>query len=124
MLVGAVQSRSAALRPEEGRLVKTPGTVARPWVAIVAALAVGVLLAVGAATAAAAPPPSTYVSLGGSLAFGHQPDLVAAGDTNPADYTGYAEDYASMHPGMTLANFGCPSTSPTQARSSPPRPRI
>ena len=75
---------------------------------IVSALVAGALLAVGAASAAAAPPPSTYVSLGDSLAFGYQPDLVAAGDYNPADYTSYAEDYAAMHPGMTLANFGCP----------------
>ena len=62
------------------------------------ALAAGLVLAVGAASAAAAPPPSTYVSLGDSLAFGYQPDLVAAGDSNPADYRSYAEDYAAVHP--------------------------
>ena len=29
-----------------------------------------------------------YLSLGDSLAFGYQPDLVAAGDLNAADYRG------------------------------------
>jgi lysophospholipase L1-like esterase len=42
------------------------------------------------------------------LAFGYQPDLVAAGDLNAADYRGYAEDFAAMRPGLTLVNFGCP----------------
>jgi len=84
------------------------GTVVRRWAGIVSALVTGLLLAAGGASAAAAPPPSTYVSLGDSLAFGYQPDLVAASDFNPADYVGYAEDFAAMHPGMTLANFGCP----------------
>ncbi len=50
----------------------------------------------------------TYVSLGDSLAFGYQPNLVAAGDYNPADYVSYAEDYAAMRPHLRLANFGCP----------------
>ena len=58
--------------------------------------------------AAAAPAQSYYVSLGDSLAFGYQPDLVAAGDLNAADYRSYAEDFAAMRPGLALANFGCP----------------
>ena len=57
---------------------------------------------------AAAVQSGTYVSLGDSLAFGYQPNLVAAGDLNPADYVSYAEDYAAMRPHLTLANFGCP----------------
>ncbi|MCW2856802.1 MAG: hypothetical protein JWR52_2417 [Marmoricola sp.] len=48
------------------------------------------------------------MSLGDSLAFGYQPDLVAAGDLNAVDYPGYAEDYAAMRPGLTLVNLGCP----------------
>ena len=64
---------------------------------------------VGLVPAQAAPQQtSTYVSLGDSLAFGYQPDLVAAHDVNPADYVSYAEDYAAMRPHVTLANFGCP----------------
>jgi lysophospholipase L1-like esterase len=55
----------------------------------------------------------TYVSLGDSLAFGYQPNLVAAGDYNPADYVSYAEDYAAMRPHLTLANFGCPGETTT-----------
>lgn len=85
----------------------------RRRVGLVSVLAAGLLLVLGAGTAAAAAPPSTYVSLGDSLAFGYQPNLVNAGDFNPADYVGYAEDYAAMHPGMTLANFGCPSETTT-----------
>ncbi|MBI1378895.1 MAG: hypothetical protein GC157_15665 [Frankiales bacterium] len=50
----------------------------------------------------------TYVSLGDSLAFGYQPDLVAAGDYDPAHYVSYAEDYAAMRPHLQVANFGCP----------------
>jgi lysophospholipase L1-like esterase len=57
---------------------------------------------------AAAATTGYYLSLGDSLAFGYQPDLVAAGDLNAADYRGYAEDFAAMRPGLTLVNFGCP----------------
>jgi lysophospholipase L1-like esterase len=63
---------------------------------------------------ASAPPPRSaassgyYLSLGDSLAFGYQPDLVAAGDLNAADYRGYAEDFAAMRPNLQLVNFGCP----------------
>jgi lysophospholipase L1-like esterase len=52
--------------------------------------------------------PHYYLSLGDSLAFGYQPDLVAAGDLNAADYRGYAEDFAAMRPHLTLVNYGCP----------------
>ena len=62
----------------------------------------------GVAAPAAADSPQYYVSLGDSLAFGYQPDLVAAGDLNAADYRGYAEDYAQMRPRLSLVNFGCP----------------
>ena len=46
--------------------------------------------------------------MGDSLAFGYQPDLVAAGDLNAADYTSYAENFAAMRPHLTLVNYGCP----------------
>jgi lysophospholipase L1-like esterase len=74
----------------------------------IAGLAAAMLCAVGASSASAAAPVGSYVSLGDSLAFGYQPNLVAAGDFNPADYRGYPEDYAAMRPGLELANFGCP----------------
>lgn len=77
--------------------------------AVVGAASLVLGMGVGSAPAQAAPQQtSTYVSLGDSLAFGYQPDLVAAGDFNPADYSSYAEDYAAMRPHLTLANFGCP----------------
>ena len=64
-----------------------------------------------------------FLSLGDSLAFGYQPDLVAAGDFNPADYRGYAEDFAGMRPGLTLVNFGCPGeTSATLINGGCPWP--
>ena len=79
---------------------------------------VGILLGVAgtaAPAASATPAPRSaaalsgyYLSLGDSLAFGYQPDLVAAGDLNAADYTGYAEDFAAMRPHLTLVNYGCP----------------
>src|SRR5579859_6484260 len=75
-------------------------------------LAVGVAMlvamTVGGTAPAAAASPQFYVSLGDSLAFGFQPDLVAAGDLNAADYRGYAEDFAAMRPHLSLVNFGCP----------------
>ncbi len=68
--------------------------------------------ALGTAAPVAAAGPATsphyYLSLGDSLAFGYQPDLVAAGDLNAADYRGYAEDFAAMRPALTLVNYGCP----------------
>ena len=84
---------------------------------------VGILLAAlgtAAPAAAAAPAPRSaaalggyYLSLGDSLAFGYQPDLVAAGDVNPADYRSYAEDFAAMRPDLTLVNYGCPGETTT-----------
>ena len=71
---------------------------------------------VGGTTAAAAAPdtsPHYYLSLGDSLAFGYQPDLVAAGDLNAADYQSYAEDFAAMRPHLTLVNYGCPGETTT-----------
>jgi lysophospholipase L1-like esterase len=60
-----------------------------------------------AAPASAAPRHSYYLSLGDSLAFGYQPNLVAAGDVDPAHYRSYAEYYALLHPRLTLVNYGC-----------------
>lgn len=69
-------------------------------------------VAVPAATAAPAPRSAAqsgyYLSLGDSLAFGYQPDLVAAGDLNAAAYRGYAEDFVAMRPHLSLVNYGCP----------------
>ena len=64
---------------------------------------------------ASAPVPAQgfYVSLGDSLAFGYQPNLVAAGDLNAADYVGYAEDFAALRTGLTLVNYGCPGETTT-----------
>lgn len=88
---------------------------AKSLVAVGAALASLVLgsSAVGSAAEAAPARTSTYVSLGDSLAFGYQPDLVAAHDFNPADYSSYAEDFAAMRPHLALANFGCPGETTT-----------
>jgi lysophospholipase L1-like esterase len=66
------------------------------------------LVGLSSASAQARPTPSYYLSLGDSLAFGYQPNLVAAGDVNPADYHSYAEDLARVDPALTLVNFGCP----------------
>lgn len=71
-------------------------------------LALLAVLSVGAATPGVAESAQYYVSLGDSLAFGYQPDLVAAGDLDAADYRGYAEDFATMRPQLSLVNFGCP----------------
>ncbi len=77
-------------------------------VAFVAALTLGAAGTVAPAAAGPATSPHYYLSLGDSLAFGYQPDLVAAGDLNAADYRGYAEDFAGMRPHLTLVNYGCP----------------
>jgi len=69
-------------------------------------LALAVLVAAG--SAAATPLRGGYLSLGDSLAFGYQPNLVAAGDFNPADYQSYAERFATMRPQLQLTNLGCP----------------
>jgi lysophospholipase L1-like esterase len=81
--------------------------------------ATGLTIAGTAPAQAATVESGTYVSLGDSLAFGYQPNLVAAGDFNPADYVSYAEDYAAMRPHLQLANFGCPGeTTATLINSS------
>ena len=82
-------------------------------VAVVALLAAALAPAAGAAVAAPANRASYYVSLGDSLAFGYQPNLVAAGVTNPAAYRSYAEDYAALNPRLTLVNYGCPGETST-----------
>lgn len=69
-------------------------------------LALTVLVSAGGA--AATPLTRQYLSLGDSLAFGYQPNLVAAGDFNPAHYRSYAERFARMRPHVQLANLGCP----------------
>ncbi len=61
-----------------------------------------------------------YVSLGDSLAFGFQPDLARSMHLAPADYRGYAEDYAAAHPDLTLANFGCPGETSASLLGKPP----
>jgi lysophospholipase L1-like esterase len=73
------------------------------------------LVVAGAALPAQAGPARHhfYLSLGDSLAFGYQPDLVAAGDLDPAHYRGYAEDLASIDPRLDLVNFGCPGETTT-----------
>lgn len=81
-------------------------------VAAAAACAATALLSTATTAQAAPAHRSTYVSLGDSLAYGFQPSLYAAGAT-PAQYVGYAEDFAAMHPHMTLANFGCPGETST-----------
>ncbi|HTY72300.1 MAG TPA: SGNH/GDSL hydrolase family protein [Actinomycetes bacterium] len=88
----------------------------RRWVAVFAAVCLSVLgLAFVAAGPAQASGPhgGTYVSVGDSLAFGYQPNLVAAQDFDPTHYVSYAEDYAWLHPWLKLANFGCPGETST-----------
>jgi lysophospholipase L1-like esterase len=69
---------------------------------------VAALVGLSSAPAQARPPSSYYLSLGDSIAFGYQPNLVAAGDVNPADYRSYAEDLAGVDRALTLVNYGCP----------------
>ena len=56
---------------------------------------------------------SYYLSLGDSLAYGYQPNLVAAGDLDPAHYASYAEDFARLDRRVTLVNYGCPGETST-----------
>ncbi len=84
---------------------------------------VGLVAAVSTAPASAsttrartAQTTSYYLSLGDSLAFGYQPNLVARGDTNPADYRSYAEDYAALTPRLRLVNYGCPGETTSSFR--------
>jgi lysophospholipase L1-like esterase len=76
--------------------------------AAVVSVALGLVVALAAPAAARPEQRGYYLSLGDSLAFGYQPDLVAAGDLNAADYVGYAEDFAAMRPHLSLVNYGCP----------------
>jgi lysophospholipase L1-like esterase len=103
----------------------------RPEVAVSVRRVLAVIVAFAAATLGIAAPagaqpdagPHYYLSLGDSLAFGYQPDLVAAGDLNAADYRGYAEDFAAMRPHLTLVNYGCPGeTSATMLAGGCPWP--
>jgi lysophospholipase L1-like esterase len=55
----------------------------------------------------------SYLSLGDSLAFGYQPDLVAQGDFTPANFIGYAEDLGRLRSNLRLTNFGCPGETTT-----------
>ena len=86
---------------------------ARLVVLAVAALAATTMVAAPAQASLRAPDASYYVSLGDSLAFGYQPNLVAKGDYNPADYRSYAEDYASLTRSLQLVNYGCPGETTT-----------
>jgi lysophospholipase L1-like esterase len=84
-------------------------TRARRITVLVAVLVAAVTARPAASAATDEPGRSGYfLSLGDSLAFGYQPDLVAAGDFDPADYRSYAEDFAGMRTGLTLVNYGCP----------------
>ncbi|SFW68714.1 SGNH/GDSL hydrolase family protein [Amycolatopsis australiensis] len=47
-----------------------------------------------------------YLALGDSVAFGYRPDA-GADYANPANFSGYAEKYASLR-GLRLANASCP----------------
>jgi lysophospholipase L1-like esterase len=86
-------------------------------------LAAGTAVSAGSAAADAPVQGGYYLSLGDSLAFGYQPNLVAAGDFNPADYRSYAEDFADMRTGLTLVNYGCPGeTSSTLINGGCPWP--
>jgi len=86
----------------------------RTFVVIAATIGLSASL-LGTATAAPAAPrqQSYYLSLGDSLAFGYQPNLVATGDLNATDYRGYAEDFAALRPRLTLVNYGCPGETTT-----------
>src|SRR5689334_5099575 len=89
------------------------GTSMRVKISVACWVAVSLAVTLITAVPATAAPHNTargqyYLSLGDSLAFGYQPDLVAAGDLNAADYRGYAEDFAVMRPRLTLVNYGCP----------------
>ncbi len=77
------------------------------WVAITALL-VATLSAAPAQALGAGSGPSYYLSLGDSLAFGYQPNLVDRKDFNPTHYRSYAEDYASLARSLKLVNYGCP----------------
>jgi lysophospholipase L1-like esterase len=82
------------------------------WIAVVA-LGAAIATPADAHPRAQGDAKSYYLSLGDSLAFGYQPNLVAAGDFNPADYRSYAEDLAQIDHRLTLVNYGCPGETTT-----------
>ena len=53
-------------------------------------------------------PPTYYVSLGDSIAFGTQPDRVAADRLWALNYTSYPELFNEWRPDLTLINYACP----------------
>lgn len=76
-------------------------------------VAVAALLAtLGITTPAVAAQPTYYLSLGDSIAFGYQPDLVAA-HAPITDFRSYAEDFTTLRPRYTLVNYGCPGETTT-----------
>lgn len=87
---------------------KPSGSHRSAWLAMLAAVAAVLAVLAAAGSASAAPASGSYLSLGDSLAFGYQPNLVAAGDFDPTDYRSYAEDFAAMRPDLQLTNLGCP----------------
>lgn len=98
------------------RRARGRGAARHRWASrVVAGLATfGLLGALCAAPAFAGTPrhqEGYYLSLGDSLAFGYQPNLVGQGDTNPADYRSYAEYYTAITPRLRLVNYGCPGES-------------
>ena len=88
-----------------------------------ASIAIAALVAttVSAAPAQALPVhpgPSYYLSLGDSLAYGYQPNLVAAG-APPSAYRSYAEDFSSWIRSLALVNYGCPGETTTSLINGP-----
>ncbi|HTZ42604.1 MAG TPA: SGNH/GDSL hydrolase family protein [Jatrophihabitans sp.] len=80
---------------------------------IVTALVVALVAAAPAQARPVTPDRQYYLSLGDSLAFGYQPDLVAEHDVNPADYRSYAEHFAALAHRLRLVNYGCPGETTT-----------
>ena len=87
-----------------------------------------VALALSAA-AQAARPPSTYVAIGDSLAYGYQAAKFAAQFPNvdPTTFdTGYVDDYAQLlrfvRPNLEVVNEGCPSETSDSLINGGPRP--
>lgn len=53
-------------------------------------------------------PPTYYLSLGDSIAFGTQPDQVAADRLWSLNYASYPELFEEWRPDLTLVNYACP----------------
>lgn len=107
--------RQRTIHQSDGR--HTASTLRRWLARLIAVCAALGLVATVAATPAFASAPRHrhhyYLSIGDSLAFGYQPNLVAEGDTDIADYRSYAEDYARLVPRLHLINYGCPGETTT-----------